>query len=77
MTDEIIPLTDDITSQHTTPTTGILPWKVLVVDDDAEVHEVTSFVLRDHRFFGRPSCFCMPTAANKRASDFLNTPTSP
>ena len=30
------------------------PWKILVVDDDLEVHKVTKFVLQDQKIFGRP-----------------------
>ena len=30
------------------------PWKLLVVDDDPEVHSVTRFVLHDLRIFDRP-----------------------
>lgn len=30
------------------------PWKILVVDDDAEVHESTRFALRDVEILGRP-----------------------
>lgn len=30
------------------------PWKLLVVDDEAEVHRVTKMVLQDFRFEGRP-----------------------
>ncbi|MDG4595310.1 MAG: DUF3369 domain-containing protein [Candidatus Contendobacter sp.] len=30
------------------------PWKLLVVDDDPEVHSVTRFVLQDLRIFDRP-----------------------
>ena len=30
------------------------PWKILVVDDDPSVHQMTDFVLKDQHFFGRP-----------------------
>ena len=29
------------------------PWKVLIVDDDAEVHSVTTFMIKDLEFLGR------------------------
>jgi len=34
--------------------TAFKPWKILVVDDDEEVHLVTKLVLRDKIVFGRP-----------------------
>lgn len=33
---------------------GVEPWQVLVVDDDAQVHAMTSVLLRDFDFEGRP-----------------------
>jgi response regulator RpfG family c-di-GMP phosphodiesterase len=32
-------------------------WKVLVVDDEPDVHEITELTLRDTVFHGRPLCF--------------------
>ncbi|HRD66577.1 MAG TPA: EAL domain-containing protein [Candidatus Competibacter sp.] len=56
MIDELVWLTNDVDEE--TPVspsaTGPLPWKVLVVDDDPEVHGVTRFVLQELRIFGRP-----------------------
>ncbi len=37
--------------------TVIEPWRVLVVDDDVEVHKVTDLVLKRVRFDGRPLLF--------------------
>ncbi|MFZ1830558.1 MAG: hypothetical protein WAW42_17715, partial [Candidatus Competibacteraceae bacterium] len=55
MIDELFPLTDDsnITSDASWGV-GATPWKLLVVDDDPEVHSVTRFVLNDLLIFGRP-----------------------
>ena len=53
MLDELVPFGDDI-QEHESPPSGGTPWKVLVVDDDDEVHDVTRFVLHDLRIFGRP-----------------------
>jgi response regulator RpfG family c-di-GMP phosphodiesterase len=33
------------------------PWKILIVDDDEEVHGVTKLALTDFRVHGRPLCF--------------------
>lgn len=30
------------------------PWKILVVDDDQEVLDITMFILKDIQIFGRP-----------------------
>jgi response regulator RpfG family c-di-GMP phosphodiesterase len=41
-----------------------VPWPVLVVDDDPEVHEVTRLVLGSFRFAERPvELICVPSAA--------------
>ena len=53
MLDELVPFGDDI-QEHESPPSGGTPWKVLVVDDDDEVHDVTRLVLHDLRIFGRP-----------------------
>lgn len=55
MIDNLIPLTDDIEPLDTR--SNAPPWKLLVVDDDPEVHGVTRFALRDLRVFGRPIRF--------------------
>ncbi|CAN5400010.1 hypothetical protein BH11PSE11_BH11PSE11_14510 [soil metagenome] len=45
-----------------------VPWKVLMVDDSPEVHQVTRMVLRSARFLGRPIEFISAyTAAEGRA----------
>lgn len=54
MTDDWVSFTDDLERPTASPGTPITPWKILVVDDDFEIHGVTQFVLRDRRIFGRP-----------------------
>jgi len=48
---------DKIVFVAETPVVGndarMLPWQILVVDDDLDVHEATRFVLRSLRVFGR------------------------
>jgi diguanylate cyclase (GGDEF)-like protein len=41
------------------------PWKVLMVDDAPEVHQVTRMVLRSVRFLGRPIEFLSAYSANE------------
>lgn len=36
---------------------NLIPWKVLIVDDDEEVHAITTLALRNFRFDGRPLTF--------------------
>ncbi len=55
--DEFIKLVDDADEtdapqQHP----DVPPWKLLVVDDDEEVHNATRFVMRDLVILGRPLC---------------------
>ena len=52
--DDLIAFTDESEERDLPATAGPPPWKVLIVDDDPEVHSVTRFVLQDLRIFGRP-----------------------
>ena len=45
---------DQYELEHTAAQDAAIPWKVLVVDDDEEVHRVTRWVLRNFTFEGRP-----------------------
>ncbi|MDG4560417.1 MAG: EAL domain-containing protein [Candidatus Competibacter sp.] len=54
MIDDLIPFATDPKQPAAPPPGGPPPWKVLVVDDDPEVHGVTRFVLRDLHVRGRP-----------------------
>ena len=48
---------DDMAAPETQATAGPLPWKVLIVDDDVDVHVVTKFSLSNAHFMGRRLCF--------------------
>jgi diguanylate cyclase (GGDEF)-like protein len=54
MIDELFPLADDTNMSDASSGAGAPPWKLLVVDDDPEVHGVTRFVLNELRILGRP-----------------------
>ena len=46
-------LSDDLDTQ-TAQTTMLTPWRLLVVDDEADVHTVTRMALRKVTYKGRP-----------------------
>ena len=52
--DNLLRWTDDTDQTDARRPVNALPWKLLVVDDDPEVHSVTRFVLNDLCIFGRP-----------------------
>ncbi|MFZ1640989.1 MAG: EAL domain-containing protein [Candidatus Contendobacter sp.] len=54
MSDELIQLTNDADQTDAPHPVNAPPWKLLIVDDDPEVHSVTRFILHDLRIFGRP-----------------------
>lgn len=47
-------LNDDSLEYSLAPTASAPPWKVLIVDDEPEVHQVTRLVLANFRFAERP-----------------------
>lgn len=51
MSDELIFAEEQDTPSTARPHT---PWKILIVDDDEEVHTITKLALRNFRFDGRP-----------------------
>lgn len=48
---------DDMPEAETQAAAGPAPWKVLIVDDDVDVHVVTKFSLSNATFMGRRLCF--------------------
>jgi diguanylate cyclase (GGDEF)-like protein len=55
MSDTIISLVTSSEQEQPLPNPPLSqPWKILVVDDDLEVHKVTKFVLQEQKIFGRP-----------------------
>jgi diguanylate cyclase (GGDEF)-like protein len=53
MIDELLDW-NDAEPPQASQSANVSPWKLLVVDDDPEVHGVTRFVLHDLRIFDRP-----------------------
>jgi len=49
--DELITVIEDVRPQ---PQAGLTPWRILVVDDDPEVHVATDFALHHVEIFGHP-----------------------
>ena len=54
MNDELIRWSEEPAQTDAAPLAEQSPWKVLIVDDDPEVHGVTRFALQHLRVFGRP-----------------------
>ncbi|MBE2259563.1 MAG: EAL domain-containing protein [Rhodobacteraceae bacterium] len=54
MNDELLCWTDDGDPPAVPPAVAAPPWKLLIVDDDPEVHSVTRFVLNGLQVLGRP-----------------------
>ncbi|MBL8670358.1 MAG: DUF3369 domain-containing protein [Alphaproteobacteria bacterium] len=52
MSDDAMEFADETEAEA--PAAPLAPWQVLVVDDDADVHRVTLFVLKSMTFDGRP-----------------------
>lgn len=48
---------DDMPEPEPQASAGPPPWKVLIVDDDVDVHVVTKFSLSNAHFMGRRLCF--------------------
>jgi diguanylate cyclase len=53
--DDVMVFTDSApTSAQNARQTAVKPWKILVVDDDEDVHDATEFALRGSSIMGRP-----------------------
>ncbi|MCU0598091.1 MAG: DUF3369 domain-containing protein [Desulfobacterales bacterium] len=50
------------------------PWKIIIADDEAEVHNVTRMVLSDYVFEGRPLQFISAYSAKETEELILNNP---
>ena len=47
--------------EHDTTNTKELVWRLMVVDDEPDVHRATTFALAGVKILGRPCSFCMLT----------------
>lgn len=54
-----------------------IPWKVLVVDDEPDVHTVTKLALSALNSMAAPSPLSMPTVLNKQKSYSIKNVISP
>ncbi|MBI2308356.1 MAG: EAL domain-containing protein [Rhodocyclales bacterium] len=61
--EEFIPLIDDVVG--TAPQRHDRPWRLLVVDDDSEVHTATDFALHGIRILGRPLAIAHAASAQE------------
>lgn len=55
--DDILFIDDEITVINDTPTARLSPWKVLIIDDDEEMHAVTKLVLSNFEWEETPLHF--------------------
>ncbi|MBK5964362.1 diguanylate cyclase [Thiocystis minor] len=53
--DDVVQFIDDPSDQA--PAASVEPWRILIVDDEADVHEATRLTLRDLTIEGRPLAF--------------------
>src|SRR3954454_23008201 len=69
-------LEDDSTPDRSAASTGVRarPWKIMIVDDDREVHAVTKVVLGDFVFDGRPVEFVNAYSAVEACKAFMEHP---
>jgi diguanylate cyclase (GGDEF)-like protein len=61
-------------SQGDITESAVLPWKILMVDDSPEVHQVTRMVLRSMRYLDRPLQFLSAYSAAEGKELVLNHP---
>lgn len=54
-------------------TTPALPWRVLIVDDDESIHQITNLVLRGFEFEGRPLQLLHAYSAREARETLLKT----
>ncbi|MFL6658945.1 MAG: PAS domain-containing protein [Massilia sp.] len=64
---------DDTTSLPVAPA-GLTPWRILIVDDDVDVHVVTKFALSNTNFQGRPLSFLHAYSAREARQILNETP---
>jgi PAS domain S-box-containing protein len=63
---------DDVPLPATAASTT--PWRILIVDDDVDVHVVTKFALSNTNFQGRPLCFLHAYSAREASQILRDTP---
>ncbi len=70
--DDLI-LQDDVPDQDT-PAPEAPPWRILIVDDDVDVHVVTKFALSNTNFQGRRLCFLHAYSGAEALAVMRDTP---
>ncbi len=56
------------------PSTQVAPWRILIVDDEADVHEATLLALRDLTIEGRPLAFLQAYSAQEARAILAQDP---
>jgi len=63
--DDLVELVDDRAEAAPQPASLLPPWRILIVDDDREVHSATLFALKDLIIAGRPLAFLNAYSASE------------
>ena len=63
---------DDDILKNDTLSKNINPWKIIIADDEKEVHEITKMVLADYSYEGQPLKF-LSTYSMKETISLLET----
>jgi len=73
--DGVLIFQDDHPSEPITPIAqDSVPWRILIVDDDVDVHVVTKFALSNTNFHGRRLCFMHAYSAPQAMAILRTTP---
>lgn len=74
MTDDELLFAPEAPEVEALPVADVAPWRVLIIDDDPEVHQVTRIALRGLRPFGRPLEFLSAHSAAEGEAMVRATP---
>ena len=72
--DGLIRIEDDLAAMHAHGKGEVQPWKVLIVDDESEVHDATVFALNNLNVNGRELAFLHATSEADAHTQILSNP---
>ncbi|MFB9245582.1 PAS domain-containing protein [Massilia antarctica] len=71
---DLLIMDDDPSDPSTPPAQESAPWRILIVDDDVDVHVVTKFALSNAQFQGRRLCFLHAYSGKEALATLRATP---